>query len=681
MKLKTFFYCFVLFFCQSVKLMDIRYEYRSEDHMENYSESNYLKCTYLFSGLKYMLLTQILISPPYNTTTTLMVSGVSYYKNTVEYQIASLHSLRIQNMGSLWLVLLYTGLVTDFAKRSTDIPADYQKLKATHKYVIIKLLKDLRGCHKDISYDIFYAMIHTKPYPPKNVLESMVHTNYNEAMELLTRNNILADSSNKDFVKRLKMINIFFRKADLIHISKAQVSWPNITIVRFNTSYSDAHKLDWSTDNNLQNIKSHYTLSYSFLKAIMFNLSFKHLKYLQHHSKFSNNNEFTQWYNEVKRFGQFLSLTNDEHVKKLLFAINNLSNGTEKIDSVVEYVYSVLVSLCQSLGCEADKTFNIVSKESEASGASSSNADTKSSENTITRVPVEYNSLEKARVWFHKLCQAFKNVNFKLIQLLIEYIDEIKLIASLYSLKLKNMGSLWLLLLYTNLVTGFADRSKDIPSDYQKLEATHRGKVSWPDIAIKRLDKYYFDAHTLDWSTDNLQNIKSHYTLSYSVLKVIMFKLTLNHLKYSHYSEGSMNEWYNEVKQFSEFLSLTNDPHVMKLLSAINNLSNGTEKIDSVVSDVYSILESLCLPLGCEAGELFKIHSKESETSEASSSNADTISLANTITHVPVEYNSLENAKKFFVQLSRTFSYVDFNLIQLLIKYIDEIKLDNDMEE
>ncbi|XP_050426993.1 uncharacterized protein LOC126837217 [Adelges cooleyi] len=211
--------------------------------------------------------------------------------------------------------------------------------------------------------------------------------------------------------------------------------------------------------------------------------------------------------------------------------------------------------------------------------------------------------------------------------------------------------------------------------------------VDWSDIS-ERLEKSWFAARTLDWFNDHLEHIKSYYTMNFAFLKIIMIQLTLKHMTYLQvYDVGSdkyvqyAHQWYDLVEKFACMLHLTKEQHVESLLTAVHNLYKGTQKIDSVISCVFAMLVSLCTYLGCKPTEPFHIlENKEFQIPYVCGIMDDVELMKSTTSRAPIEYNSLENTRIFLCHLSRLFQNVDFDYIQLLMEYIDEITFENDMK-
>ncbi|XP_050436533.1 uncharacterized protein LOC126843204 [Adelges cooleyi] len=344
--LKKIVFCLALLLRQSVQLLETGYKYPSNNvPIENDSLYDDLKCAYLFSGLTHMRLVKLLIDRPYDPQTKLSTGHLASYSNVIKYQIASLYSVQVKRMGALWLVHLYTSMVTWSYENLKNEAEDYKKMVATTEYVIEKLLKDITGCREGNSFDRYHRIIKPNSNPKPVVLKKMMGLVNSEANKLLAKNYIVFQEKLCDchFQETLKIRNIFMNglglydayKTDLMNVYNVNVDWSD-TSKRLEKSWYDARTLDWATDN-LENIKSYLTLCYSFLKILMFRLTLKHLQYLQNYIE---SDEYVlyahQWYNLVDTFGSMLNLTKDLHVKSLLTAIYNLCNGIEKVDSVFQ---------------------------------------------------------------------------------------------------------------------------------------------------------------------------------------------------------------------------------------------------------------------------------------------------------------------------------------------------------
>ncbi|XP_050435980.1 uncharacterized protein LOC126842838 [Adelges cooleyi] len=419
----------MLFVCQPAQSLETGCMYPSQVIVDEGIIHNDLKCTYLYSGLIHMLLTQHLT---YFLYPSVLIGKIITYSHIVKCQIYSLYHLKVNRMDALWLIHLYLALVNSFYGESEDKKEVSKKILATLEYVITQLRIDLTDCRKDNTFND-EEQIFSNGNLSEIDLGYFMHMNKIKANELLKKNNILCDQTLNEYAAKTLQIGILLLNKicskdvsmeDLMGVFNVQIEWHSTTEV-LAQSWCDARNYFW-TANKFVNLKLYYKLTFDFLKIMMFRLSLKHLAYLKGFISSIFYVEYTQeWNNKVKEFGDMLILSEDTHVENLLIHLDMLVKREETIDDVVKYLNSILEKLCEPFECEATKKFELYGNEFQTPYKSwIANYDLNLKKSPVK---IERYSLENTRAFLCYLREMFKYNNFDLVRLLVEYINEMKM--------------------------------------------------------------------------------------------------------------------------------------------------------------------------------------------------------------------------------------------------------------
>ncbi|XP_050437177.1 uncharacterized protein LOC126843598 isoform X2 [Adelges cooleyi] len=359
------------------------------------------------------------------------------YTHAVKTQVATLIALKGIRVGAMWALLLFSSFIADFFKTAKNTPQDYARVFETLVYVIERLRDDLAECSEGNSFDWYDSMIMSGQKLGYDILKQiLLKQHMTQAWDLLHKNNIISNYLLKEELESSLRPNLLFMhnfgmyrklKEDFQNRYNLKIIWKNTNTILL-MAWQNARYLNWKK-TNLLHVKSYYKSCYDFLKIILFRLSLKHINYLEFYILDVDRYMYyvQEWHNIVTQFGTLLHLSEDLHVCSLQNCLRNLINGVEKIDSVVNYIASILVELCQPFGCDAIKQFTIDNKEFTIKYRSLTEEEIESLQIPFSPVWIEYYSLGNAKTFLAHLKLAFKNVNFNAIRSLTEYINEINL--------------------------------------------------------------------------------------------------------------------------------------------------------------------------------------------------------------------------------------------------------------
>ncbi|XP_050437181.1 uncharacterized protein LOC126843599 isoform X2 [Adelges cooleyi] len=422
----------MMFVYTSVHSLETGYKYTKTNIEKNelYME---LKCGYLFGGCTQMRLVKDLLEN--HTELKAIVNYISSLNGIVRSQIISLFCLKVKRIGAMWALHLFTSLITAFYQDTKSSTEDHPKLIETISYVIEKLDDDLSGCRKGNLFDSYESHLRSgQKLEYFTYIKTILPQYMKQANAQLRRNKIISDGLLKDRLdlsiksNSLLMSNLGIKdklKYDLQNVYNLKITWNNTSPILC-TAWGEARALDWK-NTNLRHIKSYYNACNDFLKIILFRLTFKHMAYLRPYvGKLGRYKLYAQeWYNIVLQFVTIVNLSGDLNVLRLLHCLMDLINGVQIIDSVVSYVVSILVTLCQPFGCEASSPIVIDNQELKIKYTGLTEEEILSLKIPFSPVPIEYNSLGNARTFLSHLKLVFNNVNFSVIRSLTEYIDEL----------------------------------------------------------------------------------------------------------------------------------------------------------------------------------------------------------------------------------------------------------------
>ncbi|XP_050535860.1 uncharacterized protein LOC126902526 [Daktulosphaira vitifoliae] len=339
-----------------------------------------------------MNISQILLDKPHYTLST-AITSISKYNDVVRRQISTLYGKDTIEIGALWLVNIYTSIISfltgdsdKFKEISKNNLILFNSIKDTHAYIILKLIQeqDIENCYvynaycttdknldecNDIDTVEPYILIQNNNKKIDQIIERYFgHTpfNINETVKFTKNSIYLRNIIRWNCIKR---VTYFYLE---------QVEWPNM-VAKFNELYNSAHTLNWSADN-LQFIKFYLESVFEFLKIIMLRLTWKHFLYVQFQKSCFIEFFITQWILLINEFSTTLCLKDDvilelhdlmNHYANNIPKHNDGSIDEEQLPSYKEYHTNKLISFltaklnkaCKYFGCVATKPMFLIRKE------------------------------------------------------------------------------------------------------------------------------------------------------------------------------------------------------------------------------------------------------------------------------------------------------------------------------
>ncbi|XP_050537940.1 uncharacterized protein LOC126903643 isoform X2 [Daktulosphaira vitifoliae] len=386
-----------------------------------------LKCSYLLYALNYMQVARLEIHHPnFNYNKAFYINPCNY--NIIQCMICTLHGLKLVEIGSLWLLNMYIGIVcSQFNKLPKSIEHLNTYLKDTHDIVIDALKSETSSMKCNKEKNKFY--VDEKDLKQLDNCSLKDISNYmlekSKIMSNFILNNTeLSKKHFKKFTKRNILIkNIIYnnyKMNNLMYEYNVQVIWGGIkrsTMLQFRENYENAHRIDWGK-NKLNGIQIYYESVFSFLKVIMLRLTWKHFLYVnKQQNKSIKECLVDKWIAILIEFGKYLHLKEDDFVYKV-------KNTIETQRDVDDYLLkSYLNTLCLDLGCNALKEMKLDGKE--LISKNSIEYQTVHSETELETV--NYYSLGAAKQFIFNMKFLFLDRDFNVIKSLIDFADKNKL--------------------------------------------------------------------------------------------------------------------------------------------------------------------------------------------------------------------------------------------------------------
>ncbi|XP_050537941.1 uncharacterized protein LOC126903643 isoform X5 [Daktulosphaira vitifoliae] len=386
-----------------------------------------LKCSYLLYALNYMQVARLEIHHPnFNYNKAFYKDAYNY--NIIQYMMSTIYGLQVVEIGSLWLLNMYIGIVcSQFNKLPKSIEHLNTYLKDTHDIVIDALKSETSSMKCNKEKNKFY--VDEKDLKQLDNCSLKDISNYmlekSKIMSNFILNNTeLSKKHFKKFTKRNILIkNIIYnnyKMNNLMYEYNVQVIWGGIkrsTMLQFRENYENAHRIDWGK-NKLNGIQIYYESVFSFLKVIMLRLTWKHFLYVnKQQNKSIKECLVDKWIAILIEFGKYLHLKEDDFVYKV-------KNTIETQRDVDDYLLkSYLNTLCLDLGCNALKEMKLDGKE--YSFKNSKQIQTVHNETELETV--NYYSLGAAEHFIIDIKKLFEDQDFNVIKSLIDFADKNKL--------------------------------------------------------------------------------------------------------------------------------------------------------------------------------------------------------------------------------------------------------------
>ncbi|XP_050543803.1 uncharacterized protein LOC126906909 isoform X2 [Daktulosphaira vitifoliae] len=411
--------------------------------------NDFLKCSYLFSALTHMRITQLMLKNEKVSLITVILN-ISKYADIVKEQICTLYDKDNENIGSLWLLNIYSSGVYGFIsmpmlKKNPELNrknSRYKNVVETHDYIMQILQQDVTHCDTN---NVFYSDTTDFDHLTKEtytILNSKMSKNIENIEKFIKESNrpeLLFTENTEKFTKNSIFMKYFATNASAIiffeYTHYVQVVWNVEMIKKFKIMFQTASLLNWS-DGNFKNIKDFYVVIFNFFKVIILRLTWKHFLYLEFQNINIVEHFAKEWLLIMDNFLQLTCVDNDFDIVKIKTSIINFikyipkyTNGlVDKFEfsSYYREYYSrllsdlkvILVDICEPLGCFAVRPMVLFGDELP------DEADKPPHYPTEVKT-VEHYSLLNARIFLNRIILNMKKNDFGVIKSFINYIDKI----------------------------------------------------------------------------------------------------------------------------------------------------------------------------------------------------------------------------------------------------------------
>ncbi|XP_050538658.1 uncharacterized protein LOC126904051 isoform X2 [Daktulosphaira vitifoliae] len=412
----------------------------------------YLKCSYLYNGLHHLALAISNIKKCTNNSDLVdAVTNSSRYSNIVKKQISSLYGINGIEIGPLWLLYVYTNIVTVYIKHPkiltmTMNSVTHENILKTCDYIVSHYKQDIikNNCREGSIYHITYDNDFENSLKVKDYFKLIVNNCI--AMARMIHENCENNSLGYNNFSMFKKHNIYLRKIvlnsntvqTLIFTYNAQVQWvkSDSKILYY---YNKLHELTWNEDH-LLSFKVYYTSVFDLLQIIMLRLTLKHFMYLMH-QKVEYIQDFTiRWLEILEEFvtilhpenvlyiftiksnieyfvRDFPKIGNSVDLDNLTFYFNNFTN------KLIHQLDMFAFELCKDLECNANTPIELNGKELFTINQNDQRRFMQ--HNLKSNTTVEVFSIENTKEYIKFIKTIFNGFDFNIIRSFMNYIDEI----------------------------------------------------------------------------------------------------------------------------------------------------------------------------------------------------------------------------------------------------------------
>ncbi|XP_050536962.1 uncharacterized protein LOC126903060 [Daktulosphaira vitifoliae] len=410
-------------------------------------ETKYLKCTYLFSALTHMKITQLMLK---NTDLNLIIAivNVSRYVEIVIKQISTLYEKNKMNIGSLWLLNLYLSSILGLSTNSNnilDIDRDdnrYKTIEDTHDYVLQILQQDAINCDRNNVFNIHILEFEHQNTESMTILDANMYNNIKYIQTFIKNRNspkLLNSDNLQTFTKKGILMTRLSKHISCIvlfqYFYDVQVDWSYKMARNFKKMLKKANTLQWS-GGNFKSIIDYYVVFFNFFKVIMLRLTWKHFLYLQHQNINVVEYLTKEWLLILNDFSQLTCIENDSDIVEITLSINEFisyipknRDGSVDEDEFPNYkeqcylkleseLKIILTDICVPLECYAIEPLFLFGQEQP-------NVANKPPHNHDELKTVDYYSLLNAKMFLKNIILNTKNIDLDVIKSFISYIKKI----------------------------------------------------------------------------------------------------------------------------------------------------------------------------------------------------------------------------------------------------------------